>query len=142
MVAGLALLGISLIWDWWFPINKNIWTSSYVLYTSGVAMLILGVIYWLVDIKNKTGWIKPFRAFGMNALFIYILSGLIAKFMFRIKFEVEGELTSLHTIVWEGIFLPVFQNPKFASFMFAISHMLILLVVAWVMYRKEIFVKV
>lgn len=140
---GVILVTIGLIWDLSFPINKKIWTSSYVCYSSGIALLALGLIYWIVDVLQYRWWTKPFVVYGMNALFVFVLSGLIAKMLYYIKWENEiGETTTLKAWFYEGFFVPVFPNPMNASLAFAIVNVLLLLVLAWVLYWRRIFIKV
>ncbi|MEM0992824.1 MAG: heparan-alpha-glucosaminide N-acetyltransferase domain-containing protein [Bacteroidota bacterium] len=139
---GVISIILALIWDLAFPINKKIWTSSYVLYTSGIALLGLGLIYWLVDVLKYQRWTKAFVVYGTNALFVYVLSGLIAKAMYYIKVNgVDGKIP-LKTWLYEGFFAPVFSNPMNASLAFALANVLLLLALAWILYRNRIFIKV
>ena len=75
LYGNLAMLG-GLIWNLVFPINKALWTSSYVLYTAGLAAIGLGICYWFIDVKEYKAWTKPFAAFGMNAITVYVIAGL------------------------------------------------------------------
>lgn len=68
-----------LVFDVWFPINKNLWTSSYVLFTAGLALLLLAPAYYLVDMKHRDGWSRPFAIFGTNAIVVFFGSTLMAK---------------------------------------------------------------
>lgn len=143
MVVGALLLALSCIWDLAFPINKKIWTSSYVLYTSGVAMLFLGVVYWLVDIKGYTRGTQPFVVYGMNALFVFVLSGIIAKLLYTIQWtNAAGETISVKGWLWSSVFEPAFSSPYNASLAYAIANILLLLGLAWILYAKRIFIKV
>ncbi len=139
---GAILIGVGFVWSLVFPLNKNLWTSSYVLYTSGVALLFLGVIYWLVDVLGYKQGSKPFVIFGMNALIIYFLSGFIARLLYLIKWTgADGESVSLKQWLYEG-FYSSWLSPINASFAFALSNVLLLFVIAWVLYRRKIFIKV
>ena len=142
LAVGTILVALGLTWDLVFPINKKIWTSSYVLYTSGVAMLFLGVIYWLVDILGYKRWSKPFVIYGMNALFVYILSGVIAKLMYTIRWRnAAGDLETLQGWVYNNFYLAIFSDYN-ASLAYALSNVLIIWLVAWALYRRNIFIKV
>ncbi len=142
LVAGTLLVAVGLIWDLSFPINKKIWTSSYVVYTSGIALLFLGVIYWLVDIHAYRKWAWPFVVYGMNALFVYILSGMLAKLMYYIRWEGSGgELITLQGWIYEHGYLAIFSDYN-ASLAYAITNVLVLWLVAWWLYHKHIFIKV
>lgn len=142
LAVGVIVLCLSFFWDLHFPFNKKIWSSSFVLYTSAVALLMLGTVYWLVDIKGIKWWIKPFQVFGMNALFAYILSGVLAVLLFTIKWENgAGELISLRSWIYNGLYTP-FLSPKRASLAFALSNVLVVYAFCVVLYRKKIYIKV
>ncbi|MEZ4953667.1 MAG: hypothetical protein R2825_08825 [Saprospiraceae bacterium] len=100
-------------------------------------MLTLGTVWWLVDVKGYNGWIKPFLWFGMNPLFIYILHSLISKIMWAISVG-DG---SLYSWVYQNIFL-TWLSPKNASLAFALMMVSMNLLVAWILYKRKIFVKV
>ncbi len=139
---GTILLALSLIWDLAFPINKNIWTSSFVLYTGGVALLFLGVVYWLVDVLNYQGWIKPFRVYGVNPLFAYILSGVIAKLAYMISWETaDGDTQTVKGWIYDNFFLS-WLSPFNASLGYALLNVLLVLAMVWILYRKRIYIKV
>ncbi|MBT8220325.1 MAG: DUF1624 domain-containing protein [Bacteroidia bacterium] len=137
---GTLLIFAGLVWGMFFPINKNIWTSSYVLYTGGIGITCLAFIHWVMDIKFISKWATPFKIMGMNALFIYILSGVIAKFTHRIPLSFEGESVVLKQ--WIYLNLKTILDPTNASLMYAIIKVSILCLVAWWMWKKQIFIKV
>ncbi|GIS57287.1 MAG: hypothetical protein CM1200mP1_12250 [Candidatus Neomarinimicrobiota bacterium] len=94
----MAVLGSLLIIIGWlggfvFPINKQLWTSSYVLYTAGIGITILAGMIWLIDEKKVNWWTKPFVIFGSNAIFVYALSSVWVKILLKIRFELDGEKT-------------------------------------------------
>jgi len=141
-VAGNALLLFGVIWNVWFPINKNLWTSSYVVFMAGWALICLAMIYWIVDIKGYQRWAKPFVIFGMNAITVFTLAELLANLLWAIAWQKSsGEITTLHDAVYEKLFLPL-ANPVNASLLFAIVFMLIIYLVAWVMWKKKWFIKI
>lgn len=143
MVIGTILLALSHIWDMSFPINKKIWTSSYVLHTSGVALLFLGTIYWLADLEGYKKWTKPFVVYGTNALFVFVMSGLVAKLLYIIKFtNPDGEQISISGWLWSQVFEPAFSDPKLASLSYALINVLFFWLLSWILYRKKIFIKV
>jgi predicted acyltransferase len=108
-----------------------------VLYHCGWALLTLATVWWLVDVKGYKGWIKPFLWFGMNPLFIYILHSVIVKTMFAIK--IDGGST--YGWIYKNVFLS-WLSPYNASLAFALMHVSINLLVAWVLYKKQVFIKV
>lgn len=139
---GAILLALGLIWDLSFPINKKIWTSSYVLYVGGIAMLFLGVTYWLVDVLNYKKWIKPFVVFGVNPLFAYVLSGIVAKLMYTIHWTTAaGDTQTPKGWVYQHWF-ESWLSPYNASLGFALLNVAFCLGVVWLLYRKRIYIKV
>jgi predicted acyltransferase len=140
---GVVLVVVGWIWSFWFPINKSLWTSSYTVFTAGTALCFLGFCYWLIDIKNYKFWTKPFVIFGVNALALFVGSGAMARVLGLIKVstDAEGKSVSLQTWIFSNIFLPL-ASPINASLMFAICFILVWLFLMWLLYRKQIFIKV
>ena len=140
--AGLILLVLAWCWNPFFPFNKALWTSSYVLYTSGLALCFLGFCYYLIDIKGYDGWTKPFVIFGVNALALYIGSGLMARAIGIIKVTgADGKETSLQGWIYQTIFAPL-ADARTSSAMFAVCFILFWLFLMWLLYRKRIYIKV
>lgn len=135
---GVLLLSVAFVWDMVFPFNKKIWTSSFVLFTSGVALLFLGLVYWLIDVQGYKRWSKAFVVYGMNALFVFVMSGLVAKLLYTIKL---GNGQTLQTAIYESLFTP-FLSPINASLGYAILNVLFFLALAWILYSRKIFIKV
>ncbi len=146
-VAGMFVVGASLVvagwaWGFWFPINKALWTSSYVLLTAGLGLQLLAICFWLVDIKGVRRWAKPFLIFGTNALAIYFLSELFSRLISLVTFtRADDSRVDLQTFVYEHLFAS-WASPKCASLLFAICMVLLWLGVAAILYRKRIFIKV
>lgn len=133
---------LGLFWDLAFPMNKNIWTSSYVLYTTGLALHFFAMCYWLIDMKGYTFWIKPFLVYGSNAITVFFLSGIMARMMSIIRWEkVPGEVITLKGYIYESFFTPYF-SPINASFAFALFYVLLWLGIMWIFYAKKIFIKI
>lgn len=140
--AGVSLAALGWIWSFWFPVNKPLWTSSYVVYTAGLALCFLGFCYWLIDIKSYRRWAKPFVIFGVNALALFVGSGLLGKMMSLIKLSAaDGKTVSLQQWIFNNIFLP-FAAPIDASLAYAASYILLWLFLMWLLYRKRIFIKI
>ena len=137
MVAGSISIFISFCWNIVLPINKPIWSSSYVLYTTGLALIILAIIIFLVDLKKRQRWTKPFVLFGRNPLLIYALSGILVKIYGLILI---GDLNA-YGALYQHVFQPLAGN-FVGSLLFAISHVLFFLLVAWFLDRKKIYLKV
>lgn len=139
---GSGLMAIGWIWNFWFPINKALWTSSYVLYMAGLALIFLAACYWLIDIKGFTKWTKPFLIFGVNAIALFVGSGIMARILGLIKLpSADGKGISLQQFIFDNIFLSL-ATPINASLMYAICFILCWLFLMWLLYRKQIYIKV
>jgi len=142
LVSGIVLVLAGQVWNLVFPINKSIWTSSFVLYTAGLAQIFLGLCYWLIDVQGWKKWGKPFGIFGVNALFAFVLSGILAKLMSAIKWQVDAEnVQTVRGWLYQTLFTPYFE-PINASLAFALFHIAFIFLCAWVLYRNKIFIKV
>ena len=139
---GVMILAVGYIWNSYFPMNKALWTSSYVLVTSGLALLCLSSCYWLIDIKGYKAWAKPFVIFGMNALPLFVFSGIFARMIgaYRVT-GADGQPVAIQKWIFDNIFMSVAQ-PIDASLMYAISFILLWLFLMWLLYRKNIYIKV
>jgi predicted acyltransferase len=139
---GIVLCALGWCWNFFFPFNKALWTSSFVTYTSGLALCFLGFCYWLIDIKGYKAWTKPFVIFGVNALALYVGSGLMARLLGVIKVPgADGKQISLQGWIYATIFEPL-ATPKMSSLLFAVSFILVWLFLMWLLYRKRIYIKV
>jgi predicted acyltransferase len=140
--AGTVSLAVGWSWSLVFPLNKSLWTSSYVLYTTGLALLTLASCYWLIEIKNYRRWTKPFVIFGVNAIALFVFSGIMARILGMIQFAgPEGKEISLQGWIFDTFFLSV-AEPINASLAYAISYVLLWLFLMWLLYRKRIYIKV
>ena len=143
LIAGAVLLAGGLLWNTVFPINKQLWTSSYVLYTSGLALLVFGVLYWWIDIKGHRGATLPFMVYGTNALIVFAVSGLLARTLNAIHTtDASGNAVNIKVWLWNTVFEPAFGSPYNASLAHAIAYVLLLLGFAWLLYSRKIFIKV
>ena len=133
-MAGLSFIFLGLCWDLVFPINKPIWSSSYVLYTTGLATVILAMIIFVTDLHGRKAWSRPFVLFGRNPLLIYILSGVVVKTYGLILIGDSNAYGALYTYVFQ----PVGGN-YFGSLLFALFHVLLLLGVAWWLDRRRVY---
>jgi predicted acyltransferase len=126
------------IWSLWFPINKMIWTSSYVLFTAGFALFVFGVCYWMVDVRGWKRWSIPFMMFGVNPLGIYFLASFAETALY--KHHLHGE--SIKEILYGRFFEPLSSDPYLTSLAWSISFVLVFFLVAWALYRKQVFIRV
>jgi predicted acyltransferase len=136
--AGLLGMIAGAMWGWSFPINKNLWTSSYVLFTGGIAAQTLGLCYWLIDVQGYRKWAHPFVIYGTNALAAFVLSGIFARTLSLIKLGADD--TPLKTLIYRNVYLS-WATPHVASLAFAISFVLLWLGIMSVFYYKRIFIK-
>jgi predicted acyltransferase len=126
------------IWNLWFPINKMIWTSSYVLFTAGFALFLFGLCYWVVDVRGWKRWSIPFLIFGLNPLGIYFLASW-AETAFYVH-HIGGK--SIHQALYGRFFASTISDPYLASLAWAICFVLASFLVAWLLYRKRVFIRV
>lgn len=135
-------LVLGYIWDFWFPINKSLWTSSYVVYTAGLALHFLAFCYWFIDVKGIKWWTKPFIVYGLNAITVFFMSGIIGRLMTLIKVtNAAGEEIALKTYIFENFFNSWLSTIN-ASLAYALVYVLIWLGLMWILYAKKIFIKV
>jgi predicted acyltransferase len=141
-VAGAAGVVVGWMMNFWFPINKALWTSSFVLFTAGLGLQLLAVCYWLVDIKGYRRWATPFVVFGTNALALYFLAELFSNIISTVTVaRPDGTRIDLKSLIFEKVFAPL-GSPETASLMFAICTVLLWLGVMSLLYRRRIFIKV
>ena len=139
--AGAIAMMAGLMWHWAFPINKSLWTSSYVLFTGGMAAVTLAACMWLIDVQRVTGWTKPFVIYGVNPIVAFVGSGIMARLIYSIvKVEREGRQVSLQSAIHETLFTP-WLSPANASLLFALSFVLVWLGILWVLWRRRIILK-
>ena len=139
---GTSLGAAGLLWGLAFPINKPLWTSSYVLYAGGLAMIFLAVCVWALDIRGWTRAAKPFLVFGANPLFAFVLSGLLVKTMALIKYtDAEGKSHGALHWVYQNIFYRI-DPAEFGSLLYALCYTAVIWAVCWVLYQRKIFIKI
>ena len=140
--AGVVCMVIGWMWNPWFPINKSLWTSSYVFFTGGLALLFLALCYWIIDIRKYTAWTRPFVVFGVNALVLFVASGVMARLLGLIKVSApDGNQIPLQSWIYRNAFLS-WLPPYRASLAYAIIFILVWLGLMWTLYRRRIFIKV
>jgi predicted acyltransferase len=135
---GVVLIVLGITWHYiGFPINKPIWSSSYALFTSGLCSILFAVTIYIIDEKKWVNWAFPLKVFGMNALVSFALSGLIIRIFGMIKIEEKG----LYEILYDNFTSPVF-GPYLGSFISALMFCCFIWLFAYVLYKRNIFVKV
>jgi predicted acyltransferase len=137
---GAASAGLGLLWSIFLPLNKPLWTSSFVLYTAGLAMGILALIYLISDVLKFQKWGILFLVFGTNALASYFLASILTRLMLFIKFTSDEKGITLYSWLYEKVCIPVAGN-MLGSLMFAILQMLFIWLIVLLLYRKRIFIR-
>jgi predicted acyltransferase len=139
---GILAVILGLIWDLCFPINKALWTSSFVLYAGGLASIGLALCYWLIDVQGYKKGTTPFVVYGINAITVFFLSGLIPRILTMIKVNMsDGTVLTSREWLYELFYSPYF-SPINASLAGAVTFILIWLGILWWMYSRKIIIKV
>jgi predicted acyltransferase len=142
LVASLSGLLLGNLWNVWFPINKKLWTSSYVLFAAGCTLLLLTLCFYAVEIKQWTrGWTFPWLVFGSNAITAYVFSELLSSALSTIFVHDGGRITDLQQYIYLHWFFPII-NPSFGSLLYALAFVLVCFVPVLLLYRKKIFIKI
>lgn len=139
--AGTVLLVLGMALDHWLPINKNIWTSTFSIFMAGLALLALAVIYWLIDVVGYKRWATVFVIFGKNAIAIYFLSEILDTSLRFVLRHASGSTINLRAYLFRSIFTPL-ASPENASLLFALSYVFLMFLIAWMMWKMKLFVKV
>jgi predicted acyltransferase len=137
MLAGFGLLAIAYFWDLGFPINKKLWTSSFVLYTVGLDCIIISVVMYVIDFLNITKWAYFFQVFGKNPLFIYLLSEVGATVLYVLHAQPK---VPVYNWLYDNIFKHA--GLYFGSFLLAVAYMLFCWCIGYIMDKRKIYVRV
>jgi len=139
-IFGTILLFAGFLLDYGFPINKKIWSSSFVLATCGLGSLLLGLLIWIIDIKHKKNWSVFFESFGVNPMFVYVVAALLSILLGNIKIYFAGELISLKSVVFS-----YWLQPLLGDYPGSLAFALIMVTISWfighILYKKKIFIK-
>ncbi|MCP4250729.1 MAG: DUF5009 domain-containing protein [bacterium] len=141
VAANIALL-LGFCMDGVFPINKKIWSSSYVVLTAGLALHFVAMCYWLIDVRRYRRWAAPFVVFGTNAIVVFVASSLLAKMMGRWRLETTaGETTSVKAWLFENVFAS-WAGRLNGSLLFALVYITLWLLLLLPLHRRRIFIKI
>ncbi len=140
---GTLLMMAGLVWNWGFPINKSIWTSSYVLFTAGMGAVSLATCLWLIDVCQVRRWTFPFVVYGMNPMLAFLGSGLMARLIGSLLMigRDDGTRISVQGLVYKGLYAS-WLPPREASFAYAISFVALWFLILWAAWKKGIILKV
>ncbi|HWP42124.1 MAG TPA: heparan-alpha-glucosaminide N-acetyltransferase domain-containing protein [Blastocatellia bacterium] len=144
LAGGLAAVLVGQVMNLWFPINKNLWTSSYTVFTAGMALLFLALCYWVIDYKGYRKPVLPLVIFGVNPITVYVLSGVVATLIDLIRVGAvasDGKKPPLKQYIYDNFFAS-WAGPWNGSLFFALAFVLLMLIPMWVLYKKRIFIKV
>ncbi len=136
-VPGNLLIAAGMICNQWLPINKKLWTSSFSMFMAGLGFVFVAMFLYFVDLRGHHRWLKPFIILGRNAIVIYMLSELLSEVLD--DFSIGGK--SLHEHIYESVFAPL-ASPMNASLMWAIAFTLVMYVVAYAMYKRNLIVRI
>jgi predicted acyltransferase len=137
-IGGVTGVALGLVWEQWLPINKSLWTGSYVLFTAGAALLVLTLCYWLIEIQGWRWWARPFQILGVNALAVFFLSTLLARLLIWIKVAgPDGRPIALQAALFDRYFAWG-GDPALASLAWALANVVFWLALMWPLYRRGI----
>lgn len=141
LIWGTALAFSGLLLQYGCPINKKIWSPTFVLTTTGFAAQLLGLLIWIIDINRKSKWSSFFHSFGVNPLFIYVLAGLLTNMLENIKVTNEGEAISLTNYAY-SVLLEPWAGANFGSLLYALLFVSICWLAGYILYKKDIYIKI
>jgi len=146
LIGSISAIVLGLIWNIIFPINKALWTSSYVLYAAGIASACLVVLYYIIDVLGISGWTKFFVIFGVNPMVVFFFSGIIPRVLSSILMghpkDPAHDPISLQTYFYQFILSPFFSNPVNASLAYALTYLALWFVILYILYRKKLVFRV
>ena len=119
-VAGCLLLLVGYFWDFLFAINKSIWTSSFVIFTGGWALVFYACLYWLIDVQNYTQYLTPLKVYGKNALGVFAISWLIERILYNVGVNFGGEIISLKDFIFSTLYAS-WLTPIVASMFYSVT---------------------
>jgi predicted acyltransferase len=140
---GALLIVSGYLWNLSFPLNKKIWSSSFVLYTAGWASLFMGVFIYIIDVLGYKLWSHPFLVFGMNPLFIFVFAGVWGRTLNFIRWtDNAGEIVTLKGWIYQNVFETLGLQAINTSLLYSLVHIVFFWFIVWIMYKKKIFIKV
>lgn len=144
-MGGIGLV-LGVVWNPFFPINKNLWTSSYVLFTAGIALSLLAYCYWFIDLKGYQRWATPFVVLGVNAITVYVLSIVMDRILWWWNVtQPDGSQVPLKTWIYAHCYaawVGQWFGAMYASLFYAVTYVLICLGLMWILYRRKIFISI
>ena len=140
LIWGTLLTFSGLLLQYGCPINKKIWSPTFVLTTTGLAAQLLGLLIWVIDINNKKRWSRFFHAFGVNPLIVYVFAGVMASLVSNIRFGWQGETISIKVFAYQVLLRP-WAGDYFGSFLYALLFVTLCWLFGFILYKKNIYIK-
>ncbi len=140
LIWGTILAFSGLLLQYGCPINKKIWSPTYVLVTTGFAAQLLGLLIWIIDIHKRERWSRFFHAFGVNPLIVYIFAGVMANLIANIRFSYQGELISVKSFIY-GVLIQPWAGDYFGSLLYAMLFITVCWLFGYILYKKNIYIK-
>ena len=142
-VAALSSLALGYFWALWFPLNKNMWTSSFVLVAAGYSLALLAFAFWAIEVRNwRKGWTWVWLVFGSNAIAAYMFNELLPGVLDNVSVpDGPGRRAALNVVIFEHIFARI-PDPHWAAFAYSVTFTAVCFIPVWILYRKKIFLKV
>ncbi|MDD2299692.1 MAG: DUF5009 domain-containing protein [Fermentimonas sp.] len=141
LIWGTVLAFSGLLLQYCCPINKKIWSPTFVLTTTGFAAQLLGLLIWIIDINQKKKWSRFFHAFGVNPLIVYVFAGVMANLFSNIKFSWQGEIISIKTFLYNILIQPWAGN-YFGSLIYALLFLTVCWLFGYILYKRNIYIKI
>lgn len=141
LISGAALIAVGYIWGIFFPINKLLWTSSFVLYTGGMSVIIFAVFYWLIDLKGYQLWSRPLQVLGKNAILVFTAALCFQGAYWRILVTHQGEETAFRWFLYTKFIQPISDNPYFTSLIYSLIVILFWYGVSVFLDKKKIYLR-
>ncbi|MEO7360645.1 MAG: DUF5009 domain-containing protein, partial [Gemmatimonadaceae bacterium] len=139
---GAITMMLGLVWNWFFPINKALWTSSYVLFCGGMAAVVLATCLWIIDVQGIRAWTRPFVVYGLNPMLAFLGSGMMARMMgSMIMINVNGTETPLQAVVYNNVYAS-WLSPINASLAFALTFVALWYVLLLIAEKRGFVLKV
>ena len=140
LIWGTILAFAGLLLQYGCPINKKIWSPTFVLVTTGFAAQLLGLLIWIIDIHKRERWSRFFHAFGVNPLIIYVFAGIMANLIANIRFSFQGELISVKSFIYGALIQP-WAGDYFGSLLYALLFITVCWLFGYILYKKNIYIK-
>lgn len=141
-LAGITLMFAGFLISYGLPINKNIWSPTFVITTCGMAACLLALLIWVIDIKGHSTWCRFFEAFGVNPLFLYVLSGVLGILMGSIRVPCGGAAVPIKSLIYDHGLVPLLGDATLASCVFAVLFVCLNWIIGYILYKKKIYIKI